>query len=78
MKNIQPLSDPDDIRKEADDATKEQYADYYVNQPAPDPLTWQSPAQAGQNVDRQTGQPVGDQGPDIAKLSNQNDPLKDQ
>jgi hypothetical protein len=75
MKNIQPLSDPDDIRKEADDATKEQYADYYVNQPAPDPLTWQPPAQAGHGTG-QTGQESQSQ--DIASLANQNDPLRDQ
>lgn len=45
-KIIQPLSDPDDIRGEADEQAKETFADYYVDAPAPDPLTFQAPVAA--------------------------------
>jgi hypothetical protein len=74
MKSIQPISDPDDIRKEANESTKEQYADFYVNQLAPDPLTWKPAAR--QDITHPEQAP---QSPEVeaAELSRQNDPLKD-
>lgn len=77
MKMIQPLSDPDDVRAEAAESTKETYAGYYVNQPSPDPLEWQSQtkikeAQAKLREENRTPEDKA------AELSRLNDPLKDQ
>ena len=75
-KIIQPLNDPDNIREAANETLKEQFADYYVNQPAPDPLTWQSPAAkaAQQQAAVDPAQAAIDE---ATELSRQNDPLKD-
>jgi hypothetical protein len=43
-KIIQPLSDADDIRGEAEAATREKFTNYYVDAPAPDPLDFHPPA----------------------------------
>lgn len=45
-KIIQPLSDPDGIREEANEQAKETFTDFYVDAPAPDPLTFQAPVAA--------------------------------
>ncbi|TAH32164.1 hypothetical protein EYC59_06280 [Candidatus Saccharibacteria bacterium] len=45
-KIIQPLSDPEDIREEANEQVKEKFTDFYVDAAAPDPLTFQAPAAA--------------------------------
>jgi len=75
MKIIQPLNDPDEIRDEAAEATKEQYADFYVNQNAPDPLEWKSRTQAAKEKAEQEAQNKTPEQIE-AELSQQNDPLK--
>jgi hypothetical protein len=70
-KIIQPLNDSDGIREEAAEATKEQYADFYVNQLAPDPLTWKPAARQDMTHPDDTAEAKA------AELSRQNDPLKD-
>jgi hypothetical protein len=71
MKTIQPLNDPDDIRDEAQEATKEQYADFYVNQLAPDPLDWKPAARQDVTHPDETPEAKAED------LSYENDPLKD-
>ena len=68
-KIIQPLNDPDEIREAAAEATKEEFADFYVNQPMPDPLDFH-PDRAKLTHPLQ---------PELTleELSRQNDPLKD-
>ena len=75
MKSIQPISDPDEIRKVAAEETKEQYADYYVDKDMPDPLSWQSRTQkAEQTAELAEQNKTPEQ--TTAELSAQNDPLK--
>ncbi len=66
-KVIQPLSDPDDIREEANEQVKEKFTDYYVDAPAPDPLDFHPPAAAA------AAQP--DPAQTVADDSLANDPL---
>jgi hypothetical protein len=70
-KIIQPISDPDDIREEAEESVKEKFTDFYIDQPAPDPLTWQAPTQQDKAL------PDAEIASENAELSHQNDPLKD-
>jgi hypothetical protein len=67
-KIIQPLNDPDEIRHEAEDQVKEKFADYYVDGPAPDPLTWQAPTPPVDALD-------DSQDLTVADLTAMNDPL---
>jgi len=69
-KIIQPISDPDEIRQESESTEKEKFTDYYVDAPAPDPLTFKPPTQQPQAPSDQTES-------NEDELTRQNDPLKD-
>jgi hypothetical protein len=70
-KIIEPISNPDEIRKQAEEVEKEKFTDYYIDQPAPDPLTWHAPTQQGKTVSDDDITSAD------AELAHQNDPLKD-
>ncbi len=75
-KIIQPLSDPEDIREEANEQVKEKFTDFYVDAAAPDPLTFQAPVavQPGPVLTTDAATPINAAATEAA-MDQENDPL---